>query len=198
MGGQPELTPIPQRDLAQGNFPRGPSPLPLLGNHCPVTARSGPSSPSFFAAMEASQPSHVNVEVTHAQSPPTDLVAGHVAPDIAQGTNAPARKRTATLSCRAVIWLTPSERNAPGSTVAARSARPPAEKMRKVSVVKRKKVPTKRSAPSSTPTASAGCSPTMPFNDVASTAGEVFDEMAGMYASSIPCSCFAFRHCGSS
>ncbi|KAE8821220.1 putative galacturonosyltransferase 14 [Hordeum vulgare] len=45
--------------------------------------------------------------------------------------------------------------------------------------MKRKKVPPKRPTPSSTPSALTRCSPTMPFNDAALTACEVFDEMAG-------------------
>ncbi|KAE8795077.1 hypothetical protein D1007_30283 [Hordeum vulgare] len=43
--------------------------------------------------MEASQPFPVTVDVAHAQSPLTDLVAGHVASAIAQGTTTHVRKR---------------------------------------------------------------------------------------------------------
>ncbi|KAE8813656.1 galacturonosyltransferase 14 [Hordeum vulgare] len=66
---------------------------------------------------------------------------------------------------------------APVTTAAAQSARPSTGKMSKVSDVKRKKVPTKK--PPATPSASARRSPTVPFYDVGSIAGEVFDEMAG-------------------
>ncbi|KAE8821834.1 galacturonosyltransferase 14 [Hordeum vulgare] len=51
--------------------------------------------------------------------------------------------------------------------------------MTKVSGMKRKKVPTNRSAPSSPPSAPARCSLTMPSNGAASTTRELFDEMAG-------------------
>ncbi|KAE8816247.1 Lactation elevated protein 1 [Hordeum vulgare] len=121
-----------------------------------------------------------------------DLVVGHVAPAIAQGTNVSARKRQGNVVLQGNNPAGPigkertpgdnpagpaGKERAPGVAAAVRSARPPAEKMSKVSGVKRKKVPSKR--PSSTPSAPARCSPTVPFNGVASTAGEVFDEMAG-------------------
>ncbi|KAE8813644.1 hypothetical protein D1007_09148 [Hordeum vulgare] len=130
--------------------------------------------------MEASQPSHVNVEVAHVQSPPTDLVSGHVALAVAQDTNAPARKRQGNVVVEDGNATGPAGKAcAPGAAAAARFARPPMEKMSKVSGMKRKKVPTYRSSPSSTPFAPARCSPTMPFNGAASTAGEVFNEMTG-------------------
>jgi hypothetical protein len=43
--------------------------------------------------MEASQPSPVTVDVIHAQSLPIDLIAGHVAPAVVQGSTAQFRKR---------------------------------------------------------------------------------------------------------
>ncbi|KAE8792022.1 hypothetical protein D1007_33445 [Hordeum vulgare] len=71
-----------------------------------------PSSSPFFAAMEASQASHVNMEVAHVQSPPADLVVGHVAPAVAQGTNAHARKWRDNVVVQEAIRLAPSERHA--------------------------------------------------------------------------------------
>ncbi|KAE8807016.1 TGACG-sequence-specific DNA-binding protein TGA-2.1 [Hordeum vulgare] len=123
--------------------------------------------------MEASQPSPVTVEVAHAQSPSTDLVDVHVAPVVAQGTNAPARKRQGNVVVHDDNLAGPA-RKARASDIAAvaRSARPPTEKVSKVSDVKQKKVPMKRSTPSSTPSAPARCSPMMPFDGAASTAGE--------------------------
>ncbi|KAE8818798.1 hypothetical protein D1007_03399 [Hordeum vulgare] len=98
--------------------------------------------------MEASQPSHVNVEVTHAQSPTMDLVTGHVAPAVAQGTNAPARKRQGKVVVQGGNPSGPVVKaHARGATAAARCAWPPAEKMSKVSSMKWKKVPTKMSVP---------------------------------------------------
>ncbi|KAE8780173.1 putative galacturonosyltransferase 14 [Hordeum vulgare] len=67
----------------------------------------------------------------------------------------------------------------PGGAAAMRFARPPSEKKGKVSGVKRKKVHTKRSAVSSSPSAPAKGIPIIPFNGLASTTSEVFDEMAG-------------------
>ncbi|KAE8810692.1 hypothetical protein D1007_12623 [Hordeum vulgare] len=62
--------------------------------------------------------------------------------------------------------------------VAARSATPLLEKKGKVSGLKRKKVPTKRSATSSSLFATTRGTPTMPLNGATSIASEVFDEMA--------------------
>ncbi|KAE8787078.1 Lactation elevated protein 1 [Hordeum vulgare] len=103
--------------------------------------------------MEASQPADlVNVEVAHAQSRPTDLVAGYVAPAVAQGTNAPTLKRQGNIVVQGGIPVGPVGREgASGVAAAARSAWPPAGKMSKVSGMKRKKVPTKK--PSSPPSA---------------------------------------------
>ncbi|KAE8778075.1 hypothetical protein D1007_49053 [Hordeum vulgare] len=64
-----------------------------------------------------------------------------------------------------------------GAAAAARSARPPAGKMGKVSGVKRKKVPTNK--PSSTPSAPARRSSTVPSYGAASTTREVFNERTG-------------------
>lgn len=142
--------------------------------------------------------SPVTVEVAHAQSPPADLVAGHVGPAVAQGTTAPARNRQGNVVVQGGNPAGPTGKaRAPGANAAARS-RSAAEKVGKVSGVKRKKIPTKRTAPSSTPFAPARGSPAMPFNGAASTASEVFDEMTGRYASSVPSIFFAFRHCGNS
>ncbi|KAE8779442.1 galacturonosyltransferase 14 [Hordeum vulgare] len=129
--------------------------------------------------MEAFQPADlVNVEVMHAQSRPADLVAGHVAPVVALVTNVPARKRQGNVVVEGGIPSGLAGREGePGSTAAARSAQPPTGKMSKVSGVERKKVPTKKS--SSTPSAPARRSWTVPFYDTASTAGKVFDERAG-------------------
>lgn len=123
--------------------------------------------------------SPVTVEVAHAQSPPADLVAGHVGPAVAQGTTAPARNRQGNVVVQGGNPAGPTGKaRAPGANAAARS-RSAAEKVGKVSGVKRKKIPTKRTAPSSTPFAPARGSPAMPFNGAASTASEVFDEMTG-------------------
>ncbi|KAE8808573.1 hypothetical protein D1007_14962 [Hordeum vulgare] len=121
--------------------------------------------------MEASQLADlVNVEVAHAQSCPMDLVARHVAPAVAQATNAPARKRQGNVVVQGVIPAGPAEREgAPGTAPTAQSARSPTGKMSKVSGVKRKKVPTKK--PSSTPSAPTRHFPTVPFYGIASTAG---------------------------
>ncbi|KAE8819034.1 Lactation elevated protein 1 [Hordeum vulgare] len=128
--------------------------------------------------MEASQPVDlVNVEVAHVQSRLTDLVVAHVAPAIAQGTNAPARKRQGNILVQGGIPAGPTgKERVPGTAATARSARPPTGKMSKVSGVKRKKVSTKK--PSSTPSAPARRSRTVPLYGAASTAGEVFDERA--------------------
>ncbi|KAE8772813.1 hypothetical protein D1007_55117 [Hordeum vulgare] len=85
----------------------------------------------------------------------------------------------AASSCRAEIRLARREGTGAGAATAARSARPPPEKKGKVLGVKPKKVPTKRPSTSSSPSAPARGTPTMPFNGAASTASEVFDEMAG-------------------
>ncbi|KAE8790571.1 galacturonosyltransferase 14 [Hordeum vulgare] len=140
--------------------------------------RSRPSSPPFFAAMEVSQPTNlVNMKVVHAQSRPTDLVAGHVASAVAQGTNAPARKRQGNIVMQGDNPASPAgKERVAGATVAAGSARPSAGKMSKVLGMKRKKVPTNK--PSSTPFAPTRRSPTVPFNDATSTASEVFDQRA--------------------
>ncbi|KAE8806445.1 hypothetical protein D1007_17250 [Hordeum vulgare] len=77
----------------EGNFRTA-----VLPYHPFAAIASPPSAPvhlprPFFAAMEASQPSPVTVDVAHAQFPPTYLIAGHVAPAIAQGTTVHIRKR---------------------------------------------------------------------------------------------------------
>ncbi|KAE8804191.1 hypothetical protein D1007_19943 [Hordeum vulgare] len=141
MEADPSFPSIRNEIWHEGNFRTAVPRSPLLGSHCPATVRSGPSSSPFFAATE----SHVNVEVAHAQIPPADLVAGHVAPAVTQGTNAPARKRQGNVVVQGSNSAGPvGKARAPGAAVAARSARPPAEKMSKASGVKRKKVPTKR------------------------------------------------------
>ncbi|KAE8789220.1 galacturonosyltransferase 14 [Hordeum vulgare] len=90
----------------------------------------------------------------------------------------PARKRQGNIVVQGGIPAGLAEREGtPGAAAAPQSARPPTGKMSKVSGVKRKKVTTKR--PSSTPSAPARCSPTVPFYNAASTAGEVFDERVG-------------------
>ncbi|KAE8815649.1 hypothetical protein D1007_07130 [Hordeum vulgare] len=129
--------------------------------------------------MEAFQPADlVNVEVTHVQSRPTDLVAGHVAPVVALVTNALARKRQCNVVVQDGIPAGPAGREgASGAAAAARYPRPPTGKMSKVLGVKRKKVPMKK--PSTTPSASARRSPMVPFYGAASIACEVFDERAG-------------------
>ncbi|KAE8811662.1 hypothetical protein D1007_11449 [Hordeum vulgare] len=129
--------------------------------------------------MEASQPADlVNVKVAHAQSRPVDLVADHVVPAVAQATNVPARKRQGNVSVQGSIPAGLAGREgALGAAVAARSSWLPTWKMSKVSGMKRKKVRTKK--PSSTPSASARCTPTVPFYSAASTADEVFDGRDG-------------------
>ncbi|KAE8774325.1 Lactation elevated protein 1 [Hordeum vulgare] len=118
------------------------------------------------------------MEVAHAQSRSTDLIAGHVAPAVALLTNALARKRQGNIVMQDGILASPAGREgAPSTAAVARSARPPAWKMSKVWGVKRKKVPTKK--PSSAQSAPARHSPTVPFYGAASTAGEVFDERVG-------------------
>nr|XP_045089502.1 uncharacterized protein LOC123497228 [Aegilops tauschii subsp. strangulata] len=131
--------------------------------------------------MDDSLPSPVPVEVACAQCPPADLVAGHVGPIVAQGTNAPARKRQGNVVMQGGNPAAPTGKaRAPGANAAARSW-PAAEKVGKVSGVKRKRIPaTKKSAPSFTPSAPARGSPAMPLNGAAFTASEVFDEMAGI------------------
>ncbi|KAE8797162.1 hypothetical protein D1007_27716 [Hordeum vulgare] len=121
--------------------------------------------------MEAFQPTDlVNVEVEDVQSRPADFVAGHVAPAVALVTNTPARKWQGNVVVQGDIPAGPAEREgAPGVAAAARSVRSSAGKMSKVSGVKRNKVPTKK--PSSTPSAPARCSPTVPFYGASSTAG---------------------------
>ncbi|KAE8813517.1 galacturonosyltransferase 14 [Hordeum vulgare] len=128
--------------------------------------------------MEAFQPTNlVNVEVAHAQSLPADIVAGHVTPAVSLVTNAPARKQQDNVVVQGGIPAGPSiKEDASGATATARSSRPPTGKMSKVSGVKRKKVPTKKS--SATPSSLTRRSPTVPFNDAASTEGEVFVERA--------------------
>ncbi|KAE8792829.1 hypothetical protein D1007_32604 [Hordeum vulgare] len=87
---------------------------------------------------------------------------------------------TTTSSCRAKIRLAPTGKaRAPGAAAATRSARPPPKKKGKVSRVKRKKVPTKRPTTSSSPSAPTRGTMMMSFNGDASTASDVFDEMAG-------------------
>ncbi|KAE8815973.1 hypothetical protein D1007_06512 [Hordeum vulgare] len=129
--------------------------------------------------MDASEPADlVNMEFVHTQSRLADIIAGHVALTVAQATNAPAHKRQGNIVVQGGI---PAGRvgreGTPCATASARSAGPPAGTMSKVSCVKRKKVPTNK--PSPTPSALARHSPTVPFYDAASTAGEVFDERAG-------------------
>ncbi|KAE8774299.1 hypothetical protein D1007_53324 [Hordeum vulgare] len=126
--------------------------------------------------MEAFQPADlVNVKVAYAQSCAADLVVGHVVPAVALVTNAPARRRQGNIVVQGGIPDGPSRsEGAPGAAAAARSAWPPAGKMRKVLGVKRKKVPMKK--PSATPSGPARRSLTVPFYGAASIAGEVFDE----------------------
>ncbi|KAE8784504.1 hypothetical protein D1007_41947 [Hordeum vulgare] len=125
--------------------------------------------------MEAFQTADlVNVEVAHAQSRPTDLVADHVAPAPAVA-NAPACERQGNTGVQGGIPAGPAGREgASGVVAAARSARLPEGKMNKVSGVKWNKDPTKKHAP--TPSSPARRSPTVPSYVAASTAGEVFDE----------------------
>lgn len=70
----------------------------VFASHPLVAIAPPPPTPAhlsrpFFTAMKAFQLSPVIVDGAHAQSPPTDLVVGNVAPVIAQGTIAPVRKR---------------------------------------------------------------------------------------------------------
>ncbi|KAE8789489.1 galacturonosyltransferase 14 [Hordeum vulgare] len=109
-----------------------------------------------------------------------DLIACYVAPAVTHGTNTPARKRQGNVVMQGGNPAGPAGKAcALGATATARSAGPPAEKMSKVLDVNRKKIPIKRSAPSSTPSAPSRCSPMMPLNDAASTPYEMFDKMAG-------------------
>ncbi|KAE8769818.1 galacturonosyltransferase 14 [Hordeum vulgare] len=127
---------------------------------------------TFFAPMEAFQPANlVNVEVTHAQSHPADLVVGHVTP-VTVVDNATARKRQGNVVVHGGIPAGPPGREgAPGATAAAR---PPARKMNKISSMKRKKVTMNK--PPATPFIPAGHSPIVPSYGTASTVGDVFDE----------------------
>ena len=87
--------------------------------------------------MDDSLPSPVTVEVAYAQSPPADLVAGHVGPAVAQGTTAPARKRQGNVVVQGGNpAATAGKARAPGANAAARS-RSAAENVGKVSGIKR-------------------------------------------------------------
>ena len=83
---------------------------------------------------------------------------------------------------------------APGANAAARS-RPASEKVAKVAGVKRKKIPaTKKPPPSSAHSVLERGAPGMPLNGAAPPTSEVFDEMAGRYASSVMVLSFRFHH----
>ncbi|KAE8795376.1 glutathione s-transferase t3-like [Hordeum vulgare] len=139
----------------------------------PSTSCSGPSSPPFFAAMEAFQLADlVNVEVAHMQS------CLNVAPAVALVINVLALNRKGNIVVQGGIPTGPAGKEvASGATAAVRSARPPAGKMSKVSGMKRKKVPTKK--PSATPSALTRRSPTVTFYGAASTTRDVFDQTVG-------------------
>ena len=132
--------------------------------------------------------SPVTVEVAHAPSPQVDLVAGHVGPAaVAQAQAVPARKRQGNVVVQGGNPATPAAMaRAPGANAAARS-RPAAEKVGKVAGVKRRKIPATKKTPSSSSHSipPQGGAPAMPFNGAAPPASEVFDEMAGRYASSV-------------
>ncbi|KAE8795092.1 galacturonosyltransferase 14 [Hordeum vulgare] len=153
-------SPLIRNEIWHEGIFRAIPPAPLSSTAvAPPTVCPGPSSPTFFAVMEAFQPADlITAEVTHAQSRPTDLVAGHVGPAPAIA-NAPARKRQGNIVVQAGIPAGPAGREGASRTAATlRSGRPPAGKMNKVLGVKRKKVATKKPS---------------------ATAGEVFDEMLG-------------------
>ena len=125
--------------------------------------------------------SPVTVEVAHAPSPRADLIAGHVAPAaVAQAHAAPSRKQQGNVVVQGGNPAAPAATaRAPGANAAVRS-RPEAQKVGKAAVVKRRKVPALRKPPYSTSDSPPqGGAPTMPLNDAAPPAAEVFDEMAG-------------------
>ena len=71
---------------------------------------SRPSSLPFFAAMEASQPSPVTVEVANVQSLSADFVATHVAPAFAALRPLPPPRRDIPRRCRLTTLLPPQAR----------------------------------------------------------------------------------------
>ncbi|KAE8820843.1 hypothetical protein D1007_01156 [Hordeum vulgare] len=142
--------------------------------------------------MDASLLPPVTVEVTHAPSPRTDLVASHVGPTVAQASVAPARKRHRNVVVQARNPAAPAAKaSAPGANAIAKS-RSATEKVTKIAGVKRKRIPaTNKPPPSSSHSILERDAPEMPFNGVAPPASEVFDEMAGSGGSNNPTSEFA-------
>ncbi|KAE8785465.1 hypothetical protein D1007_40813 [Hordeum vulgare] len=141
--------------------------------------------------MEDPMLSPVTVEVTYTPSPRADLIVGHVAPAaVAQAHAAPSCKRQGNVVAQDGNPAAPVvTARAPGANAAMRS-RPATEKVGKATGVKRRKFPATRKPPSSTshstPPPPQGGAPAMPFNDATPPASEVFDEMAGRYASFEP------------
>ena len=132
--------------------------------------------------------SPITVEVAHAPSPRTDLVAGHVAPAaVAQAHAAPARMWQGNVVVRGGNPAAPAATARASGTNAAVRSRPASENTGKTAGVKRRKVPAKRKPPSSTSHSipPQGGAPMMPFNGAAPPASEVLDEMAARYASSV-------------
>ncbi|KAE8821824.1 putative galacturonosyltransferase 14 [Hordeum vulgare] len=141
--------------------------------------------------MDTSLLPPITIEVVHAPSPRTDLVAGHVGPAVAQASVAPARKRQGNVVVHGRNPVAPAAKaRTPGANAVARS-RPAAEKVTKAVGGKRKRIlVTNKLHPSSSHSIPERYAPAMPFNGVAPPASEVFDEMAGSGGSNDPTSEF--------
>ncbi|KAE8790715.1 galacturonosyltransferase 14 [Hordeum vulgare] len=141
--------------------------------------------------MDASLLPPVTVEVAHAPSPRTDLVAGHVGPAVALASAALARKRQGNVVVQGRNPATPAAKaRAPGTKAVAR-LRLAAERITKVAGVKRKGIPaTNKPPPPSSHSILERDAPAMPFSGAAPPASEVFDEMAGSGGSNNPTSEF--------
>ncbi|KAE8797455.1 Lactation elevated protein 1 [Hordeum vulgare] len=140
--------------------------------------------------MEDPMLSPITVEVAHAPSPRADLVAGHVSPAaVAQAHALPSRKRQGNVVVQGGNPAAPAATaRAPGAYAVVRP-RPEAKKTDKGAGIKRRKFPASRKAPCSTshstPSPARRCSGDA-VQRCRSPASEVFDEMAGKYASFEP------------
>ncbi|KAE8808406.1 hypothetical protein D1007_15148 [Hordeum vulgare] len=98
--------------------------------------------------MEDPMLSPVTVEVAHAPSPQTDLVAGHVAPAAVTQTHAaPSRKRQGTVVVQGGNPAAPAATACVPGANAAGQSRSAAQKAGKAAAVKRRKVPALRKPP---------------------------------------------------
>ena len=141
--------------------------------------------------------SPVTIEVAHAQSPPSHLVAVNVGPAVAQGTTAPARKRQGNVVVQGGNPAGPARKArapvGPAASDVNSVGHPPAKKGRAFGV-KRKKLARRPTPPTPPPIAPARPTPRMPVDAAAAVAPEEFDGMGARYDSSISVTSFILVH----